>query len=174
MARIGGISIRILALVPALGLLAGCQPTDGNASAGADAATPSSAGADVKAGPGATSAEGVPAGDASDLGGTELDEATRSLVQGSVAIAASAVACDMGTKSQADRGIADQRASYVGRGISGSAYDRVVNEAWQKTTDKFAAATPAEKSQACASMAAFGSQLEQMAKDVEGMQGKEN
>lgn len=151
----------------ALAVTAGCQPSPDGQAPGADASRGARA-----AVPDAASATSAPAPARDGATGSELDEATRSLVQGSVKIAASAVACGMGTRAQAEQGFASQREAYVSRGMSGAAYDRAVAAAWDETTGKFAAATPAQKTEACASVAAFGDQLGRMAEDVEAMQAE--
>lgn len=152
---------------PLIGFLAAvaltaCTPAPPSAAASATAAaSPAAAGQ-----PSAADDSTV----ATPADGNALDDATLQIIKGSVGISASAVACGMGTKTQADAGIARARTGFVERGFSGDAYDRAAAAAYKDTAGKFSSASASEKAQACAQMKKFGEQMSQMGKDVQDMQ----
>lgn len=140
-----------MALAVVVAMLVACSPSTGSAGdKGASPAAPASASAS---------------------GGREIEPEAVPLVQGGAKIAASAVACGLATRAQAEEGFADQRAAYVGRGYSAASFDRVVDDAFRETSDRFARASAAEKAQACESVRQLGDQFKQMGEDMQHRQG---
>lgn len=103
---------------------------------------------------------------ASTAGGRDIEPEALPLIQGGAKIAASIVACDLGTKEQALEGFAAQRASYVEQGYSAASYDRAVDDAFREVEAKFAAVSAAEKAEACESVKQLGDQFNRMGEEM--------
>lgn len=99
--------------------------------------------------------------------GKAFDEAKVALIQGGAKLQASAVACELGTRAQADQGTAELRAKYVEEGYDGGAFDRLHDAAFEETLGKFGSASAQQKAQACAQMKQLGDQMGEMAKGVQ-------
>lgn len=104
-------------------------------------------------------------------GGRELEPEALPLIQGGAKIAASVVACGLGTRAQAEEGFASHRAGYVEQGYSAASYDRAVDAAFREVEDKFAQASAAEKAQACESVKQLGDQFNRMGEEMLRRQG---
>ena len=157
--RIDGAMTLALAAV----MVAACSPSNGGA--GEEATTPVAAADHAPARP------EVATPTASPSGGRELEPEALPLIQGGAKIAASVVACGLGTRAQAEEGFASQRAGYVEQGYSAASYDRVVDAAFQEVEGKFAQASAAEKAQACESVKRMGDQFNQMGEEMLRRQG---
>ena len=99
-------------------------------------------------------------------GGREIEPEALPLIQGGAKIAASVVACGLGTRAQAEEGFESQRAGYVEQGYSAASYDRAIDAAFREVDDKFAQASAAEKAQACESVKRLGDQFNQMGEEM--------
>lgn len=139
--------------------LAACKPADGNTQ-------PSASDAPV---PAATEAEATVAAT-----GTAFDEAEVALIEGTAGMQAAVVSCNLASRAETERAVAEQRAKYVSKGRDGAAFDRLHGEAFAQSQAKFAAASPQQQSQACAQMKAFGKEFgeaaQQMAEQAKKLQ----
>lgn len=139
-------------------MLAACSPSSGPAADGTATPVPATD---------ATPAQAEVATSVASLsGGREIEPEALPLIQGGARIAASVVACGLGTRVQAEEGFASQRAGYVEQGYSAASYDRAVDAAFREVDDKFAQASAAEKAQACESVKQLGDQFNQMGEEV--------
>lgn len=157
--RIDGVMTLALAAV----MVAACSPSNG--SAGEEATPPVAAADHAPAQPEVATPTGSPPG------GRELEPEALPLIQGGAKIAASVVACGLGTRAQAEEGFASQRAGYVEQGYSAASYDRAVDAAFREVEGKFAQASAAEKAQACESVRKLGDQFNRMGEEMLRRQG---
>lgn len=167
-----------LALVLAATMLVACSPSSGPG-AGEAPTGPASPGAAASA-PAADAVDDVDSGVATGTtrtgaatpvaplaGGREIEPEALPLIQGAAKIAAAVVACDLGTRAQAEQGFADQRAAYVERGYSAASFDRAVDAAFRETNEKFKQASADEQAKACESMAQLGEQFKKMGEEMQ-------
>lgn len=152
-----------MTLALAVAMLAACSPS--NSGAGEQPTTPAAAADVTSARPDIAAPTGSPAG------GREIEPEALPLIQGGAKIAASVVACGLGTRAQAEEGFASQRAGYIEQGYSAASYDRAVDAAFREVEGKFAQASAAEKAQACESVKRLGDQFNQMGEEMLRRQG---
>lgn len=160
-------------VVIAAAMLVACSPSTGPADAArADTGLPGmdqAATAPATEAPPARSDDNTPEASAPD--GRGFEPGMLQVVQGAAKIAASSVACGLGTRAQAEEGFAAQRAGYVEQGYSAAAYDGAVDAAFREVEGKFAQASAAEKAQACESIKRLGEQFNRMGEEMLRRQG---